>query len=263
MRSVYILLFFFLLSSCDKETIDPTLIKQFSISSMQTGRTYDITVQLPEDYSISSKPYPTMYVLDAKQDDNFIGLKCKKISAEYNTQNVIVIGIRYNQSDDRAIDYTPTETSYGKGGGLLFMNFIKRELIPAVQAAYNVDTLRANRIIIGHSFGGLLGAYAFTKHNEVFGNYLLLSPSLFYDESVILKYEQQGRESIKSKKQLVFIGAGSTENGLLPANNLLYERLKSFYPFTKTTFELVPGLGHTSSKNIDIENALNFYFKNR
>ncbi|GAB4039394.1 alpha/beta hydrolase [Spirosoma gilvum] len=263
MKIVYILIVLFLLSSCRKETIDPAYFKQFAISSLQTGRTYNITVQLPEDYSISSKPYPSMYVLDAKQDDNFVGKICKKISAEYNTQNVIVIGIRYNQSDDRAIDYTPTETSYGKGGSLLFMNFIKRELIPAIQKAYNVDTLRANRIIIGHSFGGLLGAYAFTKHNEVFGNYLLLSPSLFYDKSVILKYEQEERERIKSTSQLVFIGAGSTENGLLPANNLLFERLKSFYPFTKSTFELVPGLGHMSSKNTDIENAINYYYKNR
>ncbi len=263
MKPVHILILIILLSSCGKETIDPTLIKQFTISSVHTGRIYDITVQLPEDYSYASKPYPTMYVLDAKQDDDFIGVQCKKISAEYATQNVIVIGIRYNQSNDRAIDYTPTETSYGKGGSLLFMNFIKRELIPAVQAEYHVDTLRANRIIIGHSFGGLLGAYAFTKHNEVFGNYLLLSPSLFYDDSIILKYEQEGREGIKSKSQLVFIGAGSTENGLLPANNLLYERLKSYYSFTNSTFELVPGLGHVSSKNIDIENAIKFYFKNR
>lgn len=204
-----------------------------------------------------------MYVLDASQDDNFIGAKCKKISTEYNTQNVLVIGIRYSGSNDRAIDYTPTETSYGKGGSPLFLNFIQRELIPAVQAEYNVDTLRAGRIIIGHSFGGLLGAYAFTKHNEVFGNYLLLSPSLFYDNSVILKYEQEVRESIKSKPQLVFIGAGSTENGLLPANNLLYDRLKNYYSFTSSTFELVPGLGHLTSKNIDIENAIKFYFKNR
>lgn len=132
-----------------------------------------------------------------------------------------------------------------------------------MQSDYNVDTLRSRRVIIGHSFGGLFGAYAFTKHNEVFGQYLLLSPSLFYDNSIILKYEQQKREAIKSKKQLVFIGLGSLENGLLPSSDLLYQRLVKFYPNTTSVFELIPGRGHMSSKDIDIENAISFYFKNR
>ncbi|CAN5329477.1 alpha/beta hydrolase-fold protein [soil metagenome] len=263
MKPVYFLLLYFLFSSCQKETIDPALIQQSTISSLHTGRIYDITVQLPDDYSTSSESYSTMYVLDAEHDDYFVGIKCKEVSTEYKTQNVIVIGIRYHKSNDRAIDYTPTATGHGKGGSPSFLNFIKKELIPDIQAKYNVDTLRTSRTIIGHSFGGLLGAYAFTKHNEVFGNYLLLSPSLFYDKSIILKYEQEVRESIKSKPQLVFIGLGSSEGGLIPANELFHERLNSFYPHTSSTFKLVSGRGHMSSKNINIENAIKFYFKNR
>jgi len=123
--------------------------------------------------------------------------------------------------------------------------------------------LRKNRVIIGHSFGGLMGAYAFTKHNEVFGNYLLLSSSLFYDNSVILQYEQQSRPANNQHQQLVFIGAGSTESALLPANDLLYQRLVNFYPNTKSIFSLIPGKGHNTSKNTDIENAISFYFKNK
>lgn len=230
---------------------------------MKTGCDYDITVQLPENYSLSGKPYPTMYVLDAEQDDCFVAVNCNKISKELNTQNVIVIGIRYHNSNERDIDYTPTVTTYGKGGSFAFIKFIKEELIPKIQKEYNADTHRSKRVIIGHSFGGLFGAYAFTKHNEIFGNYLLLSPSLFYDNTVVLKYEQEERETIKLKSQLVFIGLGSSENGLLPANNLFYERLQKFYPQTQSVFVLVNGLGHMTSKNIGIVKALRYYFEHR
>lgn len=263
MKIALILFPIFLFFSCKKETINPGLVKQFTISSSETGNAYDISVQLPDDYSTSAKSYATMYVLDAKQDDAFVGVKCDKISKALSTQNVIVVGIRYQNNDDRDIDYTPTETSYGKGGSHAFLQFIKTELIPRIQSDYHVDTFRSTRTIIGHSFGGLLGAYVFTKHNEVFGNYLLLSPSLFYDNSIILKYEQEKRENIKAKSQLVFIAAGSTEKDLLPANDLLFQRLGKFYPSTKTSFELASGLGHLSSKNTNIEKAIIFYFKNR
>lgn len=263
MKNSILLFSFFLLNSCRTETVDPERMKQFTISSTHTGRVYTITIQLPEDYSIVSTPYSAMYVLDAKQDDEFVGMKCNQISKELKVKNVVVVGIRYHGANDRNIDYTPTVTTYGQGAGSEFLFFIKNELIPAVQEAYNIDTVRTSRTIIGHSFGGLFGAYAFTKHNEIFGNYLLLSPSLFYDNSVILKYEQEKRDILKSKSQLVYFGAGSTENGLLLANNLLYERLKNNYLTTKLMFELVPGRGHVSSKNIGIENAIKFYFKNR
>lgn len=250
------------LGSCKKESINPCL-KQFEITSQKTGFDYDITVYLPVDYSPIDKAYATMYVLDAKQDDAFVAAKCRQISQTLNKQNVIVVGIRYYASDKRDVDYTPTGTSYGGGGCLAFINFIKDELIPTIQASYNVDTSRSKRIIIGHSFGGLFGTYAFTKHNEVFGNYLLLSPSLFYDNSILLKYEQEARGHIKTTKQLIFIGLGSTESGLLPANYLFYQRLQKYYPGTIETFELVPGLGHMTSKNTSIENAINYYFKNQ
>ncbi len=263
MKQLSIFSFILLFISCRKETINTDLIKHFAISSIETGNTYDISVQFPEDYATTGKTYPTLYVLDAKQDDAFVAVKCNQISKELHTQNVIVVGIRYQNDNNRDVDYTPTVTAYGKGGSQAFLHFIKNELIPRMQTDYHVDTLRSKRIIIGHSFGGLFGAYAFTKYNEVFGNYLLLSPSLFYDNSIILKYEEEQRNSIKNKSQLVFIGLGSTENSLLPANNLLYKRLLNHYPLTKSAFELVPGRGHMASKNIDIENALTFYFKNR
>jgi uncharacterized protein len=263
MKKLLLPLFLSLLISCEKEPLNtnPESKTVFSISSSEKGKTYQIRVYLPADYLQSSAYYPTIYVLDADENEKFVASECKKTSESLHTQNAIVIGINYG--DNRNTDYTPTVTDYGKGGSEAFMNFIKKELIPRIENDYRADTKRKSRTILGHSFGGLLGAYAFTKFNEVFGNYLLLSPSLFYDHSVVLQYEQQTRPGIKDNDQLVFIGAGSTEDGLLPANDLLYQRLKSYYLHTKTIFNVIAGRGHQSSKNFNIEDAIHFYFSNK
>ncbi len=71
---------------------------------------------------------------------------------------------------------------------------------------------RMSRTILGHSFGGLFGAYAFANHNEVFGNYILLSPSLWYADEIVFKLEQENRNINKNNPQLVFLGLGEMEN---------------------------------------------------
>jgi predicted alpha/beta superfamily hydrolase len=256
--SVIILLF-----SCKKETIqvDSLLVKTFSINSVEKGKTYKIWVKLPEGYDAGNNHYPTMYVLDAESNQEYVAKICGEVSKKLNSQNVIVVGIHYG--DNRNVDYTPTSAGMGKGGGLQFLNFISKELIPRIQQDFRADTSRSKRIIIGHSFGGLFGAYAFVEHNEVFGNYLLLSPSLFYDNSIILQYEQQNRSKLKVQSQLVFIGLGSIETALLPANQLLNQRLTEYYSHTRSAYQLVQGKGHLSSKKQSIENAINFYFQHR
>ncbi|MBC8051915.1 MAG: alpha/beta hydrolase [Sphingobacteriaceae bacterium] len=248
-------------TSCKKEEFNPELIKEFAISSTTNGETYNIWVSLPEGYNQSASPYSTIYVLDAKENQEIVAKNSRDISADLNVQDVVVIGIGYGGPRDA--DYTPTMTATGKGKSEAFLNFIKNELIPKIETDFKVGRERSNRTIIGHSYGGLFGAYAFTKQNQVFGNYLLLSPSLFYDRSVVLKYEQEQRPELITRPQLVFIGAGSNEQSLLPANDLLYQRLVKYYPLAKSKFNLINGKGHLSSKNQDIEDAITFYFNNR
>ena len=120
------------------------------------------------------------------------------------------------------------------------MLFIKNELIPKMEADYGADTSRESRIILGHSFGGLLAAYAFTNFNEVFGNYLMLSPSLWYDDESLLRKERATREANSHRPQLVYIGLGGleTSTNMGPPFEAFSKQLKDNYPGIKnrTTF---------------------------
>ncbi len=273
MKKLQLLLFTLLfLLGCTKqlETLDTALTKDFLMFSREKGKDYRMWVQLPEGYDLT-KTYATIYVLDpddpaegGNSNFTYIAKLCQKMSKEAGKQNVIVVGIRHG--DYREIDYTPTKyttTGFsGEGGGEKFANFIKKDLIPRIEKDFRADTSRSKRAIIGHSLGGLCGAYLFTKHNEVFGNYLLLSPSLIYDDEIILQYEQQTRASIKSKTQLVYFGVGGTEANMVPPIDLLYQRIKKNYTNSKTELYINPGKGHNSSKDENIKKALEFYFKN-
>lgn len=262
MKNLIPLLLILSFTACKKAEFDETLTKEFSIQSVSAGATYQIKVGLPDNYSSTLK-YATVYVLDGDENFNFVAKNCKKISDDNSMQNVLVVSIGYG--NDRANDYTPTKASEGDGGAPKFMEFIQNELIPRIESDFAADTSRKGRIILGHSFGGLLGAYAFTNFNNVFGNYIMLSPSIWYDNEVMLRFEQENRAHNKNNQQLVFMGIGQLENsGRMQAPfEAFYQRLANNYSQIKISKHIVQHLDHTGSKNKNIEEGLKYYFQNK
>lgn len=267
MKRLIFFLLIILIASCKKEVFNPALTKEFSILSTSNGAKYNIKVALPENYSPQTQKYAAIYVLDGEENFNFVAEKCSSISSDFSTSNVLVVGIGYG--NDRAIDYTPVEGGGGAinggGGAEKFLLFIKNELIPRIENEYGADTLRIKRTILGHSFGGLCGAYAFTNFNKVFGNYLLLSPSLWYADEIVFKFEKEHRNINKNNPQLVFLGMGEMENSgqMLAPFLAFFRQLQNNYPDIKITSHLEPHLNHRGSENPNIIEGLKFYFQNR
>ncbi len=263
MKKLLPLILVALIVSCEKESFYLPQTTTFSIQSSATGALYPIQVSFPEGYSPADQTYRVLYVLDGEENFAYVAGNCKTISAAYATSDVIVVAIGYG--NDRALDYTPTVVNQRGGGAENFMRFLKEDLIPRMEHDYAADTLRDNRIILGHSYGGLLAAYAFTQDNAVFGSYLMLSPSIWYDNEIILKLEQENRDHNREAKQRVFMGLGSLEsNGRMMAPfEALYQRLANQYPNMKITRHIEPQLDHMGSRNPNILEGLNFYFQNR
>ncbi len=258
MKNIITLLLILTIASCKKEAFNPNLTKQFTIQSTSNGASYTIKVALPENYNLENQKYAAIYVLDGEENFGNVAKQCQKLSSD-----VLVVSIGYGY--DRSVDYTPTKASMGGGGAEKFMQFIKDELIPKMESDYAADTARASRTILGHSFGGLFAAYAFANYNGVFGNYLMLSPSLWYDNEILFRMEQDNRTAISKNQQLVFMGIGALEgDGRMQAPfEGFYQRLSHNYPGIKLAKHTVPSRDHVGSKNPNITEALNFYFQNR
>lgn len=251
------------LGSCKKEVFSPELTREFSIQSTANGATYDIKVGLPANYDPGVEKYATVYVLDGEEDFDFVSNQCKEIADRNAVDQVLVVGIGYGK--DRSIDYTPTKISSVTGGAPEFLNFIKTQLIPEMEGQFGVDTARSSRVILGHSYGGLFGANVFCVDNELFGNYILLSPSLWFDDLISLQLEKDYREQNHDRPQLVFMGIGAAENlGRMQAPfEAFYETLRDHYSAIQVTKNREADLDHIGSKKPNIIKGLNYYFQNR
>lgn len=257
-----LILLLFLFSSCSKESFKSGETKEFTLQSNTTGASYNIKVGLPYNYN-PAENYKTIYVLDGKEIFGFVANRCKEISDNMGVKNVLVVSIGYGK--DRSIDYTPTKVSSVTGGAPQFLNFIETQLIPRIESDFHADTSREGRMILGHSYGGLFGAYAFCVNNKVFGNYLLLSPSLWFDKQVMFKMESESRAINKGRKQLVFMGIGDNEEGdrMLTPFEAFYQILRNNYTNMKLEKNLERNQNHMGSRSPNITRGLEYYFRNR
>jgi uncharacterized protein len=251
------------LGSCQEEKVNPALTRQFMIESTSIGATYTIKVRLPENYNSAAEKFSTVYVLDGKQDFDLVANTCKRLSDHYSVPDVVVVSIGYGR--DRSIDYTPTEVSSKTGGAPQFLAFIENELIPKMEEDFNVETTRESRVILGHSYGGLFRVFVLAVNNTLFGNYILLSPSLWFDNEVTMLLEKQNRVNNKDTRQLVFMGIGEAENsGRMQAPfEAFYQILHDNYTDINLSKNREDNLDHMGSKDPNIVKGLHYYFQNR
>lgn len=153
----------------------PLINDTFEIKSEALGETREIYVYLPPDLEESGLAYPVIYLLDGQSLHNVCASFVQHYSNRDRIPKAIVVGIA---STDRLRDFTPFERKsydggYGGGGAEHFLKFLSDELFPVVEEKYPT---RDYRVLIGHSYGGLLVSYALTARPELFRAYLACSP---------------------------------------------------------------------------------------
>src|SRR4051812_2171161 len=171
-----------------------------SLQSAILNEEREVWIHVPDDYSAkdTTKRYPVLYLLDG--DAHFysvVGLIHQLSSVNGNDvcPRMIVVAI---PNANRTRDLTPTHVESKKesendffkpsGGGEKFTDFIERELIPYIDKNYPTTN---DRMLVGHSLGGLMVINTLVKRPHVFNKYIAIDPSLWWDEQKSLKeYEQ-------------------------------------------------------------------------
>lgn len=126
---------------------------------------------------------------------------------------------------DRTRDYTPSHVPTGgygpavqrvSGGGEAFRRFLADELVPWVDGTYR--TIPGDRTIVGHSYGGLFGTYALLSAPGLFSRYVLVSPSLWYDDGSMFRLERAFAAGHDRLPARVALAAGAHENPRMPSD---------------------------------------------
>jgi len=120
---------------------------------------------------------------------------------------------------NRTRDYTPTTVPTGgygdefqqfSGGGSEFLLFIAEELTESLHAKYRITT--SGHTFVGHSYGGLFGAFIISEQPNLFSNYLLISPSLWYDDQLIIDRVTEKAELGLDSETQIYLAVGDHEN---------------------------------------------------
>ncbi len=170
-----------------------------------------------------------IFVLDA---DDLLPIIEKELNSITTSESITLIAIT-TKGNHRVRDYTPTTIESEESGKADdFFLFINDELIPELLNRGVLDTL-SQKTLIGHSIGGLATSYAFTNYNQVFANYIILSPSLFWDDFTFFEIEEEQRQSISQNVARVFIGIGKSEDlGITNGFDQFTSIIEDFYPNT-------------------------------
>lgn len=162
-----------------------------TIDSKALNETRTINVYLPDGYQPNSTvTYPVIYVLDGSANEDFphIAGLCQFMNMYQLLPKSIVVGIA---NVDRYRDFTyPSSSKQDKkdiptsGGAEAFLAFLENELQPMIEEEYPTN---GNRTIIGQSLGGLLATQILLQKPNMFDDYIIVSPSLWWDNQKMIK----------------------------------------------------------------------------
>jgi predicted alpha/beta superfamily hydrolase len=198
-----------------------TIGERLSMHSAVLGEERPYWVHVPASYletKYAPRQYPVLYLLDG--DANFYGatgaihFMSSGTSGNIQIPELIVVAVL---NTDRTRDLTPTHTIRrpegddpslkASGGGDAFLKFLNDELIPHIDRTYRT---KPYRIIVGHSFGGLLALHAFRSAPDIFQAYVAIDPSLFWDNQAVVRRFTEGVRKENARKRAVYISLSSS-----------------------------------------------------
>ena len=183
------------------------------IQSAALGESRTLNIYLPEKYSKDSAiTYPVIYLLDGSANEDFIHVVgvVQFLTMIEAMPKSIILGIA---NVDRKRDFTfPTSVAQDKkdypttGSSEKFMAFIEKEVQPFVEKKYKTNKIKT---IIGQSLGGLLATEVLLKKPNLFNNYIIVSPSLWWDNESLLAVAPNLLQNQTDHTIQVYISVGS------------------------------------------------------
>lgn len=243
---------------------DFTIGKSIKIESSVLSETRDLNIYLPASYTEdSSKNYPVIYLLDGSKDEDFIHISGIVQFGSFSWINMvpesIVVGIG---NVDRKRDFTyPSESELDKkefpisGKSEKFINFLIKELQPFVESNYRTTETKT---IIGQSLGGLLATEVLINKPNTFDNYIIVSPSLWWDSEKLLDKEMMSYDSKKS----IYVAGGKEGEVMERTAKELYAKLeKSKSANTTLFYEFLEDKTHGDALHNAVYNAFEKFYK--
>jgi len=241
-------------------------------------RAYNLYVALPPGYlrpENADRAYPVIYLNDG--DLFFQAAAGAPLLSYYNgvLEEVVVVGVSYAIGEDpiasRQLDLTPVvdeQFSNATGGADRYLSLFKSGIIPLIESEYRIDAKR--RTLAGHSFGAVFGLYCLLTAPDLFANYILVSPSLWYGDRAIARLESLYAQTHSDLPARVYLAVGDLEgpNGGLRAVDMVNDEIafaarlqsRSYKSLQIKQETLEGGVNHSTAFNAAYLRSLEWFF---
>lgn len=233
----------------------PFKVLVYDLPTSSNGINYRIYIREPLRSPQNGEKPSAFYFLDPLR----LFVPSASMSSNYEYFNYIpsayFIGIGYSNEADgmpkkenRTRDYTPTKFTppdsthflasspvdyINSGGTDAFLKVLKDELIPFIEEHCNLND--SDRVLIGKSLSGLAATHVLLTQPELFNRYLIISPSLWWDDwnyprndrYVMKQLSSLNKESFINETRVYFaVGEEEDGFGMVTDLNVLVNNLK-------------------------------------
>ncbi len=247
----------------------PWDVKVFDLPTSSNGINYRLYVRPPIEPPEEGQKSSTFYFLDP------LALFTPAAAVSYNyeyfnyTPSAYFVGIGYQDEADgdwkeanRTRDYTPTSftppedhflrsnpVDYENSGGAdAFLDVVRDEVIPFIEAKYDVDD--EDRVLIGKSMSGLAATHALMTRPGMFKRYLIISPSIWWDDFLYPRMDRSTMKTAEATKDTEYpfetrayfaVGDAEERMSLVTDVYVLFNALqRRFNPNLKVNLEVLP-----------------------
>ena len=216
------------LTNSQKEVLPFGVIER--IQSVILNEERILNIYLPQGYHPdSSLRYATVYVLDGSAHEDFphVAGLVQFLNMYQLIPNSIVVGIanvdRYRDFTSLSKEKDDLESIPNNGGAEQFMEFIEKEVQPLIIKNYRVNE---QRTIIGQSLGGLLATEILMAKPQLFSDYIIVSPSLWWNDQRLVKSSHSYFKAHQELDINVFVSLGKEHTVMHKVADQLVDAIK-------------------------------------
>jgi len=145
---------------------------------------------------------------------------------------------------------------YGKSAN--YIAFLADELQPYIRQAFKGT---GTQTIIGESLAGLLSAEILLKRPQLFDNYILISPSLWWGRESLLQDAKRLSANRKDSLKRIYIGAPSKkEDRRMYQDAKQLAKLLQQNPYSEVHFDYLPQETHATALHQAVYNAFKLLY---
>ena len=223
-------------------TLDPgERTHQFTIASTALGEERTVYVRTPSEAAPGGR-YPVVYVLDAEWNFEYVAAYVDNLVGNGAYPPMVVTGI-VNVNRNR--DYVPRADPHfpHTGEADRFLDFVASEWVPQVEERFAGS---GQRVLVGHSFGGVFTLHTLFTRPELFDAYLAMGSSAWIADRVLFEEAEALFDSDAKPDAFVWMAVGENDGGpTIPSGKDLAALFELKAPASlEWTFTVTPRTDH-------------------